>query len=172
MEKYCALLRAVNVGGTGKLPMAELRAMCERAGFKQVKTYIASGNVVFCADGSETDVRAALEAELGSFAGKPAPVFIRTATQLEGIAAENPFADKAGNQVTVTFLDEAPSQTDLGAVRHQASEEIIAKGQEIYIFFPKGQGASKMSLPVAKHGTARNMNTVNKLVLMLQSLSI
>jgi hypothetical protein len=47
METYIALLRAVNVGGTGKLPMAELRAMCEDAGFRDVRTYIASGNVVF-----------------------------------------------------------------------------------------------------------------------------
>ena len=47
MTKYVALLRAVNVGGTGKLPMAELRAMCESIGFAKVRTYIASGNVVF-----------------------------------------------------------------------------------------------------------------------------
>ena len=47
MNAYVALLRAVNVGGTGKLPMTQLKAMCEAAGFLSVQTYIASGNVVF-----------------------------------------------------------------------------------------------------------------------------
>ncbi|HEY0489493.1 MAG TPA: DUF1697 domain-containing protein, partial [Telluria sp.] len=47
MTTFIALLRAVNVGGTGKLPMTELKAMCEAAGFTNVRTYIASGNVVF-----------------------------------------------------------------------------------------------------------------------------
>src|SRR6478735_3955744 len=56
MTTYIALLRAVNVGGTGKLPMSELKAMCEKAGFTQVRTYIASGNVVFTSRKSETAV--------------------------------------------------------------------------------------------------------------------
>jgi uncharacterized protein (DUF1697 family) len=47
MPGYIALLRAVNVGGTGKLPMADLKAMCGDAGFARVQTYIASGNAVF-----------------------------------------------------------------------------------------------------------------------------
>ena len=52
MNTYIALLRAVNVGGTGKLPMAELRTLCESAGFKDVRTYIASGNVLLRSDSS------------------------------------------------------------------------------------------------------------------------
>jgi uncharacterized protein (DUF1697 family) len=66
MSSYIALLRAVNVGGTGKLPMTELKTMCERAGFTQVKTYIASGNVVFQSKLSEAKVKLALDAALVS----------------------------------------------------------------------------------------------------------
>ena len=58
MPTYIALLRAVNVGGTGKLPMAELKAMCEAAGFERVQTYIASGNAVFEAAGTEQQAQA------------------------------------------------------------------------------------------------------------------
>ena len=70
MTRYVALLRAVNVGGTGKLPMTELRAMCEAAGFANVRTYIASGNVVFDAGLAEAAVKVRLEAALADYAGK------------------------------------------------------------------------------------------------------
>ena len=77
MNAYIALLRAVNVGGTGKLPMTELKAMCETAGFKSVRTYIASGNVVFASTKSESQVKVALEAALAKYAGKPVGVMVR-----------------------------------------------------------------------------------------------
>ncbi len=71
MTAFIVLLRAVNVGGTGKLPMSELKAICEAAGFAKVKTYIASGNVVFEGKASEAQVKAALEKRLLAYAGKP-----------------------------------------------------------------------------------------------------
>jgi Protein of unknown function (DUF1697) len=61
LTKYIALLRAVNVGGTGKLPMFELKAMCRDAGFARVETYIASGNVIFESEASPSRVKAELE---------------------------------------------------------------------------------------------------------------
>ncbi len=66
MTAYVALLRAVNVGGTGKLPMSELRGLCEEAGFRSVRTVVAGGNVVFASDANETSVRAALEQRLAA----------------------------------------------------------------------------------------------------------
>ena len=59
MTARVALLRAVNVGGTGKLPMALLAEMCRDAGFGDPKTYIASGNVVFDSDLDEAAAKAA-----------------------------------------------------------------------------------------------------------------
>ena len=82
---YVALLRAVNVGGTGKLPMAELRAMCESAGFSSVKTYIASGNVVFRSKLPAAKVKALLEEALLKYAGKPVGVLLRTAAELKSV---------------------------------------------------------------------------------------
>ncbi len=70
MMAYVALLRAVNVGGTGKLSMAELERMCVRAGFEDVRTYIASGNVVFGSKLPEAAVKSRLEAALSAYAGK------------------------------------------------------------------------------------------------------
>jgi uncharacterized protein (DUF1697 family) len=64
MTRYVALLRAVNVGGTGKLPMSRLRALCKEGGFTRVQTYIASGNVVFESAAAAPKVKSELEARL------------------------------------------------------------------------------------------------------------
>ena len=61
METFIALLRAVNVGGTGKLQMSELRALCEHLGFLKVRTYIASGNVLFESNKSSASVKKLFE---------------------------------------------------------------------------------------------------------------
>jgi len=103
MAAYVALLRAVNVGGTGKLPMVELKAMCERAGFGKVRTYIASGNVVFDSRETEGPVKATLEAALAAYAGKPVGVLVRTASELTKVLANNPFPDALPNRTVVIF---------------------------------------------------------------------
>ena len=81
MAIYVGLLRAVNVGGTGKLAMEELRRLCEDCGFARVRTYIASGNVVFEAGASEAEVQAQLQSSLQSYAGKPVGVLVRSAAE-------------------------------------------------------------------------------------------
>ena len=91
MTAFVALLRAVNVGGTGKLPMSELKAMCEALGFEAVRTYIASGNVVFTSRKSESAVKKALEARLEAYAGKPVGVMVRTAAEMQAVLKDNPF---------------------------------------------------------------------------------
>src|SRR3954452_12334480 len=85
VNRYVALLRAVNVGDTGKLAMSTLKAMCAEAGFSQVETYIASGNVVFSADAGPAAAKAALEARLRAHAGKPVGVAIRTAAEMQAV---------------------------------------------------------------------------------------
>ncbi|HEV2681218.1 MAG TPA: DUF1697 domain-containing protein, partial [Rhodanobacter sp.] len=87
MTSYVALLRAVNVGGTGKLPMSELKAMCEAVGFADVRTYIASGNVVFTSKLAEKAVKRALERQLQEYAGKPIGVLVRTAAEMVAVLA-------------------------------------------------------------------------------------
>ena len=87
MTEYVALLRAVNVGGTGKLPMSTLTGLCEAAGLAQVRTYIASGNVVFRSDRGEDEIRSALEDRLQAYAGKSVGVVVRTASEIADVLA-------------------------------------------------------------------------------------
>ncbi|MGA7439107.1 MAG: DUF1697 domain-containing protein [Luteibacter sp.] len=170
MTAYIALLRAVNVGGTGKLPMTELKAMCEAEGFEGVKTYIASGNVVFTSRLKEKAVKTALEARLADYAGKPVGVMVRTAAEMAAVLAANPFPDAPGNRVVAIFLDEAPPKDTLAAARHQASEEIRLGKREVYVRYDDGMASSKLVIPAAKAGTARNINTVAKLTDMAAAL--
>jgi len=163
---FIALLRAVNVGGTGKLPMSELKAMCEALGFASVKTYIASGNVVFTSRKSESAVKKALEAELERYAGKPVGVMVRTAAEMQAVLAENPFPKMAPNRTVAVFLDSAPPADTLKIVKGQKDEEIKLGRREIYIHYGNGMGQSKLVVPAAKTGTARNMNTVATLAKM------
>lgn len=170
MTAFIALLRAVNVGGTGKLPMTELTAMCQACGFEAVKTYIASGNVVFTSDLAEAKVKAALEEKLAAYAGKSVGVMVRTAAEMAAVLKANPFPDAAPNRTVAIFLDAAPPADALTAVTQQADEEIRAGLREIYVHYGDGMGQSKLTIKAAKAGTARNMNTVAKLAAMAAAL--
>jgi uncharacterized protein (DUF1697 family) len=166
MPRYVALLRAVNVGGTGKLPMAELKAMCRDAGFGAVETYIASGNVVFTADAAPEQVKAALEARLLSYAGKPVGVALRTAAEIAAVLADNPFPDRAAARTVAIFLDAPPPADALAHARGVAGEAMRLGAREIYVHYGDGMGSSKLRIPAARDGTARNINTIAKLAAM------
>ena len=170
MTSYIALLRAVNVGGTGKLPMTELKALCEKCGFIKVKTYIASGNVVFQSKLPEAKVKSTLEAALADYAGKPVGAMVRTAAEMAAVLAANPFTDKPANITIAIFLDAAPPANFVDAISNQAGEQLRPGVREIYVYYPEGQGQSKLKIPAAKNGTARNINTVAKLAEMAASL--
>jgi len=170
MTAYVALLRAVNVLGTGKLPMTDLKAMCETAGFLSVRTFIASGNVVFQSDKTEAQVKATLEAALLAYSGKPMAALVRTAEEMAAVLAINPFPDHPGDRTTAIFLDHAPLQSDLERVTKQTNEKLRLGKREVYVAYPDGIGNSRLSLPAAKLGTARNMNTIAKLAQMAAEL--
>ncbi len=166
MTVYIALLRAVNVGGTGKLAMTDLKAVCEQAGFAQVRTYIASGNVIFHSGKSAAQVKEALQDGLFDFTGKAIDVIIRTASEMNAVLAANPFPDKAGNRTVAIFLDEPPPENALELVSNQTTEVLQLGVREIYVHYGDGMGDSKLKIPAARAGTARNMNTVAKLAAM------
>ncbi|MGD9501565.1 MAG: DUF1697 domain-containing protein [Methyloceanibacter sp.] len=166
MPRYVALLRAVNVGGTGKLPMAELKKMCGEAGFSRVQTYIASGNVVFDSTAKPPRVKAELESRLRAYLGKPMGVVVRTATEMAAVLKANPFPYAESKHTYAIFLDARPPRDALEHAVGQADERIAIGKREIFVQYASGMGRSKLRIPAAKDGTARNMNTVAKLAEM------
>ncbi|HEX3364053.1 DUF1697 domain-containing protein [Phenylobacterium sp.] len=170
MTAYIALLRAVNVGGTGKLPMTELKAMCEAAGFEKVKTYIASGNVVFESHRTEAQVKVALEKALHDYAGKPVGVCVRTAAEMAAVRDDDPFPEAPRNRTVAIFLDHPPPPDALDHAVGQKDEQVALGLREIYVLYDEGMADSKLRIPAAKTGTSRNMNTVAKLAAMAAEL--
>jgi uncharacterized protein (DUF1697 family) len=163
MTRYVALIRAVNVGGTGKLPMADLRAMCAEAGFTRVETYITSGNVVFESKATASRVKAELEARLLAYLGKPVGVVLRTAAEMAAVLKANPFAQVEPKYTYAIFLDASPPPDALQRAVGRSGEVMRLGDKEIFVHYPSGMGSSKLRIPAAKMGTARNMNTIAKL---------
>ena len=170
MTAYVALLRAVNVGGTGKLPMSDLKALCEAAGFARVRTYIASGNVVFASSLAEAAVKAELERRLHDHAGKPVGVLVRTAAEMAAVRDANPFPQAPANRTIAFFLDAPPPRDAAEKAAGRKDERIALGSREIYVLYDEGMGQSKLRIPAAKSGTARNLNTVAKLAEMAAAL--
>ena len=160
MKRYVALLRAVNVGGTGRLPMADLKAMCFDAGFTRVETYIASGNVVFESKSAMATVKAELEKRLLAYAAKPVGVVLRTGSEMRAVLKANPFPKALPNLTYVFFFNERPPSDALDHAVGFKDEEVRLGQREIYIHYANGMGGSKLKIPATKPGTARNMNTI------------
>ena len=171
MTAYVALLRAVNVGGTGKLPMSELKRIAEELGLGSPRTFIASGNLVFTSDWSESKVQEELEKALADHMAKPVAVMVRTAAELAAVVKANPFADAPPNRVIATFMPKAPAKDALNAACHLDDEQMALGKREIYVAYgPRGLGKSKLRIPAAAMGTGRNLNSVAKLAEMAKEV--
>jgi uncharacterized protein (DUF1697 family) len=172
MTSYVALLRGVNLVGKSTLKMADLKRIASDLGLGQVRTYIASGNLLFTSDKPEELLRHTLEEELQAHMSKEVRVMLRTADELEAILRANPFTDVPGNKVQVFFLNEPPVDL-LETARNKADDERIAAGaREVFVAYgEKGIGRSRLRIPDAEAGTARNMNTVAKLAALAREMS-
>lgn len=164
MQTFIALLRGVNVGGTGILPMKDLVALCTDLGFAGTRTWIQSGNAIFQSRLSEESVRKKLEAALVAKMGKKIDVMVRTPAELRAILDENPFPDREPAKVAVAFLAGAAPKEALRNLVTPGNEEVRAGKREIYVFYPDGMGRSRLKLPLGGASTTvRNINTVRKL---------
>lgn len=163
MTAYVALLRGINLMSGTTLRMADLRAIAEGLGFQRASTFIASGNLVFDSPESESTIKAKLEAALNEHMAREVGVMIRSAGEMALVAASNPFGDAPANFVVAIFLDAAPAKDALAEAKNAGNERMALGAREIYVHYPNGQGQSRLNIPAAKTGTARNMNTVAKL---------
>ncbi len=173
MTTYIALLKGINVGDNRRLAMADLKAALTDAGFDDVRTILASGNVVL--DVPQTDP-AALEAQLSSETSSRLGVFtdymVRDADQWRAMIEANPFPDAAEREpghllvvVTKTEVDETKAKAYLES--YGGPERVVIIGREVFIHYPDGQGTSRLSIPRLGNGTARNWNTVTRLAALV-----
>lgn len=173
MTAYVALLRGVNLVGKSTLRMADLKAIADKLGLESARTYIASGNLLFLSDRAEEELRRALEKALRAHMGKDVRVMLRTAKEMDEIVEASPFADAPGNRVQAFFMNDAPPKNLRETARNQADDERIATGpREVFVAYgEKGIGKSRLRIPAAEAGTARNMNTVARLAALAREMS-
>ena len=165
MTGYVALLRGVNVVGKSTLKMADLKAIADELGLEGARTYIASGNLVFRSDQPEEELRTMLEVKLRARMAKEVRVMLRTGAEMKAVVRANPFPEERGNNVQAFFLTQPPPADLLATVRNRADDERVAAGaREVYVAYgEQGIGRSRLRIPAAEQGTARNMNSVAKL---------
>jgi uncharacterized protein (DUF1697 family) len=179
MTVVIAFLRGVNVVGNNKVSMDALREICVSLKLRNPQTYIQSGNIVLgSADPDHTKLAARIESAVEKRLGFRPRVMMRTAADLRDVAARNPFPagrDLHPSKLVVYFLAEHPPAeiaAKVAAIK-VGKEEIILDGRELYVYFPQGQGQSKLP-PVLERtlkipATARNWNTVTKLLAMAEA---
>lgn len=162
MKTNVALLRGINLGRR-QLRMDDLRAIAADLGLQSPRTYIASGNLLFRSDQSEPALKRMLVSALANHMSAAVEVMIRSADELAATVKANPFAGEPPNHVVAIFLDQRPERADLDGAKNIADERLALGAREIYVHYPNGQGRSRLEIPAAAKGTARNMNTIAKL---------
>lgn len=170
MTTYVALLRGVNLGKR-QLKMEDLRGIASSLNLEAARTYIASGNLLFRSGRSEAALKAELEKALAEHMGAKVRVMIRTADEIAAVVRANPFDKEAPNFTVAMFLDKKPPADAAKAAKNIDGERIALGKREVYVHYPRGQGQSRLAIPAAGDGTARNMNTVSKLAELAREMS-
>jgi uncharacterized protein (DUF1697 family) len=174
MRRYLSLLRGINVGGQKKISMDQLKQAYSDLGFRKIRTYLQSGNVAFedPTEGDSESVRLRIEKQIKDKFGFHVLVLLRTKEELRRIVERNPFRNKDGTKLHITFLLDKPSKKvpvmDLDAAK-RGDEEYQISGKVVYLFCPNGYGTTKLSNNFLERklgvpATTRNWRTVNELV--------
>ena len=172
MTTYISMLRGINVSGQKKIKMEELKEFYRSLGFKNIQTYIQSGNVIFeSSDKNVSKIINKIERKIKKSFGFDVLVLIRTKNDLKKLIDNNPFAKKDNSKLLVTLLSDTPLQSPIDEITKikDDSEEFFIFGKEIYLFCPNGYGKSKLSnnffeRKLKLSATTRNWKTVNKLL--------
>jgi uncharacterized protein (DUF1697 family) len=170
---HVALLRAVNLAAKNMVAMSDLRAMAEGLGFREARTLLQSGNLVFDSKPTGARLEGLLEATAKERLGLDTDFFVRTAKEWQALVAANPFPAEAKSDpshLVLLCLKQAPGREALGSLRQaiKGRERVETDGRQAYAVYPDGIGRSKLTMAlIEKHlgtsGTGRNWNTVLKL---------
>ncbi|HYF01837.1 MAG TPA: DUF1697 domain-containing protein, partial [Patescibacteria group bacterium] len=151
MQTYIAILRGINVSGQKPLKMDELRSALEQAGFKNVQTFIQSGNIIFKGEPAETEaVAQQIREEILKTFGFEVPVIVLTKEELENVFENNHYIiarSEDPSKLHVTFLSAFPDQADIDKVNSKRYDydDFIICDKVVYLFCPNGYGRTKLS---------------------------
>jgi len=175
MEKKVAILRGINVGGKRKILMLNLKSLFEELGYKEVLTYIQSGNVIFTSENNTSEIEIAdlIEKTIRGVFGFDVPVIVRTAQELQNTFKTNPFYGETGTDISklhITFLNVAPEKEYLEKIQGLDfnPDKFVVKGKDIFIYCDGKYHQSKLTnnffeVKLKTSATTRNLKTVAKL---------
>ncbi|MEY4925681.1 MAG: hypothetical protein RI894_117 [Bacteroidota bacterium] len=185
MQKTISILRGINVGGQKKILMADLKTLYQQLGFRDVATYIQSGNVVFETEFAEEETqkkaageKLAKKIELAIFEkyNFQVPVLILTKKELNEAIQNNPFLTEKGillDKLHITFLAEIPEPALVDKIKDLdfQQDRFIISGKNVYIYCPESYGNSKLTNNFFENklkvkATTRNWKTLNELAAM------
>ena len=174
METFVSMLRGINVSGQKKVSMEELKKSCESMGFRKVRTYIQSGNVIFEDSGEDIEALAdRIRGTIEDHFGFEVAIVIRTGNELQEVIANLPFTKQDRSKLHVTFLSAKPSTVPTGEIdsAREGGEEFSIAGREIYLFCPNGYGRTKLTNTFFERklkvsATTRSWRTVDALCSM------
>ena len=181
METYISILRGINVSGHKKIQMDDLKALFENLKFKNVTTYIQSGNVIFKASKQCDEVLTKkIEDAIYSKYNFEVPVINRSVEEVRNIIAANPLLKDSNidaEKLHVTFLEEVPGKTKVDSIKNidYSPDKFIIIGKEIFLYCPDGYGITKLSNNFFENklkvsATTRNWKTVNKLLELAEAI--
>ncbi|OEK07822.1 hypothetical protein A8C32_15150 [Flavivirga aquatica] len=174
MKKYIALLRGINVSGCKKVPMAELRELLSKVGFRNVQTYIQSGNVVFqSSEGNKQALEEIIQNEIQQCFGFEVPVLVLTSSEIKEIFDSCPFSEEKKEKSYFTLLHTTPSQELVISTLKEdyPNETFYIKDQCVYFYSLNGYGKAKCNnnffeRKLKVSATTRNYKTMVKLIAM------
>ena len=175
MNTYIAILRGINVSSKNMIKMPALTKTFESLGFKDVKTYVQSGNVIFRSEFTNMkDLEKQICEQIDKDFGSKIPVIILEQDYITGIQKNNPFLNRQNIDLTklhVTFLSEEPKEENISKIdaSKYMPDEFLFGSKAIYLYCPEGYGKTKLNNNFFENklkvtATTRNWNTVNKLV--------
>lgn len=172
MATMMAFLRGINVGGNHIIKMADLKRTLEKVGFRNVQTYIQSGNVLFdAADEDALVLEARIERTLAETYGFPVPTMIRSAAEMADIARRCPYAFEGlaeGQSIHLNLLKAEPTQDELSAIPplDTGADTFKVDGREIYLYYGRSMLDSPLPKKLQKIGpvTSRNWKTILKMI--------
>lgn len=178
MRRYVCLLRGINVGGRNRVPMKPLRSALEKAGLRQVRSYLQSGNLVFDSALAQRSLGSTIQAIIESSCGFCPTVVLRTSTAFKQLAEVHPFAGASDDwtKLQVAFLSARPSPAALRDLQMPptAREQYVCAGAELYLYYPDGLARTKVTgqfweTRLQQACTMRNWKTVQALVGLLEN---
>ena len=172
MKTYIVLLKGINVGGHKKVPMAELRELLSKSGFKNIKTYIQSGNIILqTLEDCTLKIEETIKKTILNHFGFEVSVLVKTPQQLSYIFNNSPFSEAEKKASYFIMLHDIPN-SDLVKMTSQKvykDETYQIINNCIYYFSETGFGKAKFNVAYFERNlktfaTVRNYNTMLKLV--------